>query len=118
MKLKHTKLKGMLPKKREESIYKSCGLCGDRWIQEDDKGFNKALDKILDTDIPIEEVAEIDVEKLTILLYDTNPRVTIDGEKLSIAEAGGIYIDSIRKDAKAIALALPVKWRAYKSKGG
>ena len=32
-----------LPKEKEVTKYKECNLCKDRWINEEDKGFNKAL---------------------------------------------------------------------------
>ena len=33
----------LLPKEKEVTKYKECNLCKDRWINEEDKGFNKAL---------------------------------------------------------------------------
>jgi len=35
-----------LPKEKEVTIYKQCSLCGDRWINEEDKGFNQCLSEI------------------------------------------------------------------------
>jgi len=35
-----------LPKEKEVTIYKQCSLCGERWINEEDKGFNQCQSEI------------------------------------------------------------------------